>query len=626
MRSFGAVGVRGVVVSDWANMLAKLDAYLPFDDTAGDTSVRVLGNDAANGDATASNIASIASVRTTGPVSGVPAIAYPGDSGAFIDLTANHAGLFRNVGVSVMGCWINRANTNAFWLMFASRGDNGNSARHILDFLAGGNVRHGSRSQDSDGFAGLSMAGVPVGAWSHIHSETDHANDRMRTWIDGVLIRDATQGDGLTASNLTGSATQDNDSVSVRLEGAPAGSLVAMPYWGTTAWTDADRAAFTAGPPEEIEWEPRYMAVTTTVARRTPAIAQASAGRRGLPVFVSTDDILTSPASLIAEGSTSGGSGAYWPALWPAGRYLGADALDNWYLFASPDHAVSNGGIWLATAPSWRGPWTWTNSGNHVFRYGTSGSGPIDWGAAGGGNQTETPTLIWDNNAGKLNMLFHNRGVVVNGVTAQVTGLAISSDAACSRFAPHDNGAGVPWVIGPPSTAILQGEPHFGYPRLAHDGALLTAVHRYDGSQLALGVSHSLDNGKTWTRNYRYQSGSTTAQNSAGNLTQVTAPCFARIGGQLWGFLTGNLGGETSPYIGAARYADDGSYSRRLHEPIPIVMPSAEGRELTTPDVVVDGDEIVITYVERRGPNTSDEQHLRMAYVRANDWMERMAA
>src|SRR5690606_1323207 len=84
-------------------------------------------------------------------------------------------------------------------------------------------------------------------------------------------------------------------------------------------------------------------------------------------------------------------------------------ALDRYYLWYSTNHDAGPGGVYLATAPALEGPWT---DRGLVF---------VD---TVEGNQTETPSVLWNEATGTFHMYYHQNGL---GNT-QSTALATSPD------------------------------------------------------------------------------------------------------------------------------------------------------------------------------------------------------
>ena len=113
-----------------------------------------------------------------------------------------------------------------------------------------------------------------------------------------------------------------------------------------------------------------------------------------------------------------GYGGILGPSIIPMLDYagsLGVTPVGNYYMYYSTNHAVGEGGIWLATAPNPEGPWTKYN--------GDKGLNRIYFDAVEG-TDSEQPQVVYDELENRLIMIYHQGGVG----NAQVSMLALSTD------------------------------------------------------------------------------------------------------------------------------------------------------------------------------------------------------
>lgn len=133
-----------------------------------------------------------------------------------------------------------------------------------------------------------------------------------------------------------------------------------------------------------------------------------------------------SPAELVFDmddahsEAQTGLAGILGPSILPMIDFkdrLGLTAIDDYYIYYSSNHTGTEGGIWLATAPTPTGPWT---------RYdGTAGSKRI-YVDTSSGKQTEQPQVVYDEQENRLIMIYHNRDALPSNTQVSMT--AVSAD------------------------------------------------------------------------------------------------------------------------------------------------------------------------------------------------------
>lgn len=158
----------------------------------------------------------------------------------------------------------------------------------------------------------------------------------------------------------------------------------------------------------------------------------------------------------------------YWPKIVEAHRIF-KNPLGRYYMYFSTNHDSAGGGIGLAYADDWKGPYKF-----HGIVYTDTVAG----------NQTETPRTIWNEDTQELHLYYHNSGVGVG----QSTLLALSKDGInFTRF------------------GLILDRPD-GYPGDGHTGYFApfrigTAWYGYSlmggGDYGRKALSHSID-GKFW--------------------------------------------------------------------------------------------------------------------------------
>lgn len=168
---------------------------------------------------------------------------------------------------------------------------------------------------------------------------------------------------------------------------------------------------------------------------------------------------------------TSLGFKIYFPWVVNVGAILGVNAIDDFYMYYSSDHAIGEGGIGLATAPHPTGPWT---------DYGKIYSDIIE------GEQTETPSVVFNPDTNLFHMYYQNSNAGRN----QSTCLATSANGV-------DGWTRYGVVIDVPDYEY-PGDGHTGYARVHRFGKTWIAYHLMGGADKPhFGISYSAD-GLTW--------------------------------------------------------------------------------------------------------------------------------
>lgn len=165
-------------------------------------------------------------------------------------------------------------------------------------------------------------------------------------------------------------------------------------------------------------------------------------------------------------------SALYWQHVIEMESILGANALDKFYMYYSSDHAVANGAIGLATAPHPLGPWT--------------DRGQIYQDTVNGGRETETPSILYNEETGRFHLYYQQIGIG----RMQSTVLATSPNG-------YDQWERYGLVIDVPEYEF-PGDAHTGYARVYRMGRTWVAHHLMGGGgTYHLGISYSED-GFTW--------------------------------------------------------------------------------------------------------------------------------
>jgi hypothetical protein len=223
-------------------------------------------------------------------------------------------------------------------------------------------------------------------------------------------------------------------------------------------------------------------AASVVIDQRSVKKAIGLADNIGAPRFTRLNNgqpILTLEAQNPAPGAASPAATTntiYWPWIVYVRDALGEAALDDYYMFYSTDHETTHAlsGIWLATAPTPEGPWT--GRGRTYIDNVT-------------GNQTETPTVIW-NEQENLFFMYYQQSNVSGSVGSQVTLLATSPTALPGSWTRV--GVVIDVVAG-----TTPGDGHVGYARVFRIGRTWYAWHLLGGAGRASGISRS-SNGRVW--------------------------------------------------------------------------------------------------------------------------------
>ncbi len=202
------------------------------------------------------------------------------------------------------------------------------------------------------------------------------------------------------------------------------------------------------------------------------------------------------------EASDTAADTLYWP--WVISTEEITSPLDAFYMYFSTDHDATVGGIYMASAPTPTGPWTQRGL---VYVDDT------------GGSQTETPSVIYDRDAGTFRMFYqqasakYGAGNATSAIGVQSTLSATSSD-------------GLTWVKDtsfildiPSPWGTVHGDGHTGYftPFVGKNGLCAYSLHGggnggecvlWEGktpavwatNRVSLGYGYELTGGLTYSR------------------------------------------------------------------------------------------------------------------------------
>lgn len=189
----------------------------------------------------------------------------------------------------------------------------------------------------------------------------------------------------------------------------------------------------------------------------------------GNPIFTRNN------AQWLVDGSMK----IYFPFVINARNILGVSALDTFYMYYSSDHSSGEGGIGLATASDPLGPWT---DRGKVYSDITKG------------NQTETPSVIWNEKTSLFHMYYHNnywQAGDTDVYRTQATCVATSPDGLTwTRYANNP-------ILKIPDVEF-PGDGHTGYARVFRIAGTWIATHLMGGTNNAhFGISYSKD-GFNW--------------------------------------------------------------------------------------------------------------------------------
>lgn len=213
-----------------------------------------------------------------------------------------------------------------------------------------------------------------------------------------------------------------------------------------------------------------------------------SAFTGAIPNAWSTSQVVMPKADMLIAMASASKTTIYGPCIIavPDGT---PGKLGNYYLYWSTDHDNNTGGIFMAYANDPMGPWTpKTFTVDSVHKFGTAycDNGYV----TGGGNQTETPWVIWDGT--QFVMYYQQRGGI--GTGAQSTLSATSAN-------------GLDWTrrglaLNFPSLN-LPGDGHTGYATVYDIGDRFIAYSLCGGGEYSRqAIWYSMD-GQTFTMDKR---------------------------------------------------------------------------------------------------------------------------
>lgn len=206
----------------------------------------------------------------------------------------------------------------------------------------------------------------------------------------------------------------------------------------------------------------------------------------------------------------------YFPCIINAQSILGDNAIDKYYLYYSTDHADDGGGIGLATSSSVEG--NWTDYGRvyvDTFK----------------GVQTETPWVVWNKEANKFFMYYHNnyyQNGDIDYYRSQATCLATSSDGV--NWERHSSSP----IIKIPDIEF-PGDGHSGYARVFRIGDKWIMYHLMGGTNYShFGISYSKD-GISWQTDPRPLCGNAdSSEDSTSRKFEMSATTPFLWRGQMW--------------------------------------------------------------------------------------------
>jgi len=263
----------------------------------------------------------------------------------------------------------------------------------------------------------------------------------------------------------------------------------------------------------------------------------------------------------------------YWPSIVPVhGLAEVTDPLGEYYVYYSASHADST--VRLAYADDPLGPYT---------DYGPVFEDPE------AGPQTETPEVVWNPDAGRLQMYYH--GFIA---TNQTTALAVSGDGlAWEKRGP---------VIETPSHTA--GNDHTGYLRVHRVGNYWLGYHLMGGGgSSGFGVSYSTD-GTDWTTDPRRLSNATDIVDDPGLRISWHHTRLLQRDGRYWwiGSVAARdpWGPREDGYVSWAPLADERTL---VGSPQPLVEPTTdwEGQRTYTPDLLIEDGTVYVIYATQSG-------------------------
>lgn len=155
----------------------------------------------------------------------------------------------------------------------------------------------------------------------------------------------------------------------------------------------------------------------------------------------------------------------YWPSTIETSRIAGA--LGKYYQFYSTDHGSSNGtptgGVYMQYGPTPYGPWA---------QYGRV---YVD---LTGGNETETPSVYWDEGASAYRMTYQ-QGAAVWGPGNATAAIGQQSTLSCTSTDGISWTKDTDFIIDIPALAEVHGDGHCGYflPFRTRNGLFAYSLH-----------------------------------------------------------------------------------------------------------------------------------------------------
>lgn len=326
--------------------------------------------------------------------------------------------------------------------------------------------------ETSSPIAGSLLTVNPSIAVPRFWIDTVTPSDLYLDWLDPVsnargpvefdaVLRDAAQAARESANDSAESAAASAESAaasaaSIALAFAPTAEVVA----GVIADPDSDA----------------YQAVGVRVTAATQRMRPVSLSSSLRPDAREYPTLVKNPNAPVLTFADQSAASLYWP--WIVDRWVGnpeVPAADRFALYYSTDHAPGSGGIYLVTGPN---PWTWTTDHGEIYD------------DDAGGDQTETPSILWDE-ANYVWLMYYQQRLIPGALGDQQTVLATSSD-------------GLTWTrygIVVEHEAIFAGTGHVGYFLPFRIGGEWVG-YSLNGSNAWRAIWYSSD-GYTWRRDPR---------------------------------------------------------------------------------------------------------------------------
>ncbi len=161
--------------------------------------------------------------------------------------------------------------------------------------------------------------------------------------------------------------------------------------------------------------------------------------------LVITDKNSWSPHTALFTNTDAGMTTIMWP--WAIETSRIPDALGKYYMYFSTDHDVGAGGIYMAYSDSLYGPWT---------QYG------LVFADASGSQQTETPSVIWDDDNSRFNMYYQNSGAKY-GPADGSSAIGVQSTLMCYGTNGRQWTKDPSFIVDLPYAGDQLGDGHTGY-------------------------------------------------------------------------------------------------------------------------------------------------------------------